>query len=173
MSSIFYSKQEEEEIIEKNIKQLLIDRNIKCNVNLSSIIKNHQIIVDNDFLIGYLNDSKINSLNTIKNNFNHGIIIWDCNKKILPDEKYYNMNIDTFNKNEFMVNVVRSVYVPKHIIVDKNEVLENYPNIRECDFPIIKWDDPIMRYYGARKGDMVKIERNSINGTNIYYRICK
>lgn len=173
MTSIFYSKQNEEEIIENNIKKLLNDRNIKLNINLSSIIKNHQIVVDNGFLIGYLNDSKVNSLNNIKNNFNNGIIIWDCNKKILPDEKYYNMNIDTFNKNEFMINVVSSSYVPKHIKVDKNEILKNYSNIRECDFPVIKWYDPIARYYGIRKGDMVKIERHSINGNNIYYRICK
>lgn len=173
MTSIFYSKKEEEEIIEKNIKQLLIDRNININFNILSIIKNHQLVVNNGFLIGYLNDSKINSLSNLKNNFNKGIIIWDCNKKILPDEKFYNMNIDTFNKQEFRVNIVRSKYVPKHTVVDKAEVLKSYPNIRECDFPIIRWNDPIARYYGIRKGDMVRIERHSINGTNIYYRICK
>lgn len=172
MTSIFYSKQEEEEIIEHNIKLLLKDRNIKFNLNILSIIKNHQILIDNGFLIGYLNDSKLNSLNNIKNNYKKGIIIWDCNKIIPPDEKYYNMNIDTFNKRDFIDNIVRNVLVPKHTIVNKKDVLDAYPNYRECDFPVIKWYDPVMRYYGARKGDLIKIERHSINGNNIYYRIC-
>ena len=60
MSSIFYSTQEEQELIASNIKKMLNDRGVKTSVNLLSIIKNHLITVDNDFLIGYLNDSKMN-----------------------------------------------------------------------------------------------------------------
>lgn len=173
MSSIFYSAQEEQELIASNIKKMLDDRKVKVNVNLMSIIKNHQMVIDNGFLIGYLNDAKVNSVNNIKQDFKEGIIVWDCSKNIKPDEKYYEMNIDTFNKSEFYINVVSSIYVPKHEIVNKEEVLKSYPNIRECDFPVIRWFDPIMRYYGGRIGDMVKIERHGVNGVNIYYRICK
>ena len=57
MSSIFYSTQEEQELIASNIKKMLNDRGVKTNINLLSVIKNHLITVDNDFLIGYLNDS--------------------------------------------------------------------------------------------------------------------
>ena len=57
MTSIFYSLQEEQELIVKNIKQLLTDRNIKINTNLLNLVKNHQLVIDNDFLIAYLNDS--------------------------------------------------------------------------------------------------------------------
>lgn len=174
MTSISYSTQETQEKIASNIKQMLEDRGIKTNVNLLSIIKNHQLVIDKGFLIAYLNDAKMNAINHIKNNeFTSGIIIWDCSKNIKPDEKYYNRNIDTFNKDEFTINVVRSVYVSPHTIVNKQEVLKNYPTIRECDYPVIKWYDPIMRYYGGRIGDMVKIERHGVNGINIHYRICK
>ena len=173
MSSIFYSTQEEQELIASNIKKMLNDRGIKTSVNLLSIIKNHLITVDNDFLIGYLNDSKMNSINNVKQSYSGGIIIWDCSKNIAPDEKYYNMHIDTFNKSEFNINLVSSCYIPKHQIVNKLEVLKNYPNILENDFPVIMWYDPVMRYYGGRKGDMVKIERHTESGINNYYRICK
>lgn len=169
----FYSTQEAQEIIKNNIEKMLKDRGVKINVNLLSIIKNHQLVVDNDFLIGYLNDAKVNSVSNIKQKFSGGIIIWDCSKDIKPDEKYYKMNIDTFNKKEFMVNVVSSTYVPKHEIVNKDEVLKNYPNILEQDFPVILWHDPIMRYYGGRIGDLVRIERHGENGINYYYRLCQ
>ena len=173
MTSIFYSLQEEQELIVKNIKQLLTDRNIKITTNLLNLVKNHQLVIDNDFLIAYLNDSKANIVDSIKKHYDKGIIIWDRSKFIKPDEKYYNMHIDTFNKSEFYINVVRSSYVPKHTIVDKQSVLNSYPTINECDYPVIKWYDPIMRYYGGRIGDMVRIERHTVNGINIYYRICK
>ena len=66
MTSIFYSLQEEQELIVKNIKQLLTDRNIKINTNLLNLVKNHQLVIDNGFLIAYLNDSKANIVDSIK-----------------------------------------------------------------------------------------------------------
>lgn len=175
MTSIFYSTQEEQELIATNIKKMLDDRGVKGfdKSLLLQIIKNHTYKVINGFLVAYLNDAKMSIINTIKEKYDKGIIVWDCSKNIKPDEKYYDMNIDTFNKNEFFINVVSSIYVPKHEIVNKAKVLKSYPNIRECDFPVIKWFDPIMRYYGGRKGDMVKILRHSVNGINVYYRICQ
>lgn len=101
-----------------------------------------------------------------------GIIV--CNNDITPKGKNIidNINIlgdlyiEVFNTTEFIFNKTKHYLVPKHILLSSTEataIIKRYQKI-----PEILVTDPIIKYYGYKRGCIVKILRN--NG-EIYYRI--
>lgn len=71
--------------------------------------------------------------------------------------------IETFSEAEMQYNVTKHEYVPRHIIcsaVKKAQVLKEYSATAE-QIAQIKSSDPVCRYYGAIKGQMIKILRPS------------
>ena len=79
------------------------------------------------------------------------------------------------NKN-MIFNITHHEFVPKHIILSKeeeNEVLDKYStNINKL--PKIFKSDPVARYYGMKSNQICKIIRNSPEvGDYIYYRLVK
>jgi DNA-directed RNA polymerase subunit H (RpoH/RPB5) len=71
--------------------------------------------------------------------------------------------IETFTDSEMQYNVVHHVDVPRHIICStakKAEILKDYSVTAE-QLPQIKTTDPVCRYYGASKGQLIKIVRPS------------
>ncbi len=64
--------------------------------------------------------------------------------------------------------------VPKHEIVPEDkvqQVLEKFGSTLE-KFPQISKDDPAVIEIGAKKGDLIKITRNSpTSGKTIYFRV--
>lgn len=71
--------------------------------------------------------------------------------------------IDPFHESEVQYIVTRSKYVPKHIICGKaktEEILKAY-NVTKAQLPEIQSTDPVIRYIGARKGQIIKIVRPS------------
>lgn len=71
--------------------------------------------------------------------------------------------IETFSEAETQYNVTRHEDVPRHIICSaakKATVLNEY-SITQEQVPQIKMADPVCRYYGAVKGQMIKIVRPS------------
>ena len=82
--------------------------------------------------------------------------------------------IQCFNISELMINITEHVDVPKHILLDEKEkklLLEKY-KIKESQLPKILITDPVAKFYGLRKGDIVKIIRNSENaGKYVTYRV--
>lgn len=64
--------------------------------------------------------------------------------------------------------------VPKHTIMTKSEVeaILEYFGLNLDQFPKIKSSDPIVKEIGARKGDVIRIIRQSpVAGEAIYYRV--
>lgn len=93
-------------------------------------------------------------------------------KQIFVEEKH--LSIEYFKENELYIDKTKHVLVPKHELLDeeeKTELLKIY-NIKELNLPKILSSDPISKYYGAKRGQVFKITRNSEScGETVYYRV--
>ncbi len=134
----------------------------------------------------YIHDSKLN-LNTILTfvetmrqyeKIDSGIIIYSGKltqqAKTKIEEINAQIRVETFTVGELVVNITRHELVPKHILLnpeEKNELLKRY-NIKQSQLPKIFTHDPVAKYLGLKRGDVVKIIRVSETaGKYITYRI--
>ena len=81
-------------------------------------------------------------------------------------------HFELFEENELQYNITKHYLVPKHeLLFEKGskgakEFKEKYSD----KFPIILKTDPISRFYGFNKGDIIKVTRK---GDVVMYRIVK
>ena len=84
------------------------------------------------------------------------------------------LQVECFNISELMVNITEHAYVPKHILLteeEKKELMKRY-RIKESQLPKILHNDPVAKYLGLKRGDVVKIIRSSESaGKYVTYRI--
>jgi len=82
--------------------------------------------------------------------------------------------IEIFNLSELVVNITKHELVPKHTLLskkDRKNLLDRY-KIRDSQLPKILISDPVAKYLGLKRGDVVKITRESETaGRYITYRI--
>ncbi|KAF8339729.1 uncharacterized protein EI90DRAFT_3117513 [Cantharellus anzutake] len=152
--------------------------------NRLNFFTNHQVTVD-DRIFVFFADEKNVSVKLMRRflsileekQIKRGIIIYP--EKMTPSAKKVvtgisDYELEDFEESSLLVNITKHTLVPKHEILtpqEKKELLLKY-RLKETQLPRIQLTDPVARYYGLRRGDVVKITRPSETaGRYASYRI--
>ena len=99
------------------------------------------------------------------------IVIKDCSKKAVKQIITDYINTEFFFEHEMLEDISTKVFIPKHQLLNKDEIKELFSKFNENELSIIYNTDMMARYYNAKVGDVFRIIRPSItSGNSIFYR---
>lgn len=140
-----------------------------------------------DIMVFWLKDQKlgVNMRNIyakmVKKECKNAIVVVDQSithyaKAIIRNLKHINVYVSCYTLKESMINISKHRWVPHHSICtdkEKQRVKKVY-SVSNKQLPGIKTTDPMARHLDARKGQLIRIIRNSDTQKglkSIYYRI--
>lgn len=200
MNSLEMNDEQKLDIILSNIIKMLIERNVINKDNYEKI-KQYVLSQQNDeniYEIPLDDNKKEYGKNIYLNFINQSITTFSKNSNIYAylsnnTNKYVILivnsitqksedgiknkfnNVEVFEKNYFMINLIEHDIVPKHILLTSKEaedIMTEY-NVTKRQMKKIEIIDPVSKYYNAKKGMIFKIyEYSVLAGYNISYRYC-
>jgi len=82
--------------------------------------------------------------------------------------------IETFTQEEVLINITKHKLVPEHTVLsnaEKQQLLKKY-RCKDSQLPKIQVSDPIARFFGVNRGQVMKIKRESETaGHYVTYRL--
>ena len=119
-------------------------------------------------VMGEYNDPEISMILILKEKENSAV------SKELTKDMY--KNVEIFIKRNMLFNISHHTFVPKHIVLTKEqekELLEKY-NTSKSKLPKLLHTDPMAKYYNMRHDQICKIIRKSPEvGESISYRVIR
>ena len=190
--------------VRQTILEMINDRGITIPESENISFEEFEIKYNNKNLDIYINDELINKKiyvyfhNEIKNysksdlknimqkitnqyeDSNIGLILLLRDKENSAITKELNKdlykNVEIFLRKNMIFNITKHDYVPKHILLtrdEEKELLEKY-NTTKGKLPKISKTDPISKYYGMKTDQICKIIRKSPEvGEYVYYRLVR
>lgn len=163
--------------LEDNIKDIISkphdDDVYSVSVN-SQQDKDYLIILLNQKITSITKHSLIGEYIFKDKNVHKIIVITDISPRSRQSIQNNFPKIELFLEKELMFNLVDSIYVPKHQVLNQEEsdaVIKEY-NVTKRQLPRILTVDPVARYYNMQTGQICRITRPSeTSGLSNYYRI--
>lgn len=163
------------------VKTGTLDKESMGFVRMNSVKKKEPIFVSVFFTteqsIGIKHIIKT-SENMIVSKISHCILIYPKGitasaKKFM--EKSSKLKIEAFAEEELLVNITHHSLMPIHQVMSNAEKKKFLSDARLTEYQLsrIQLHDPVARYYGMKRGDLVRIIRRSDTaGKYVTFRIC-
>jgi DNA-directed RNA polymerase I, II, and III subunit RPABC1 len=158
-------------IITENTDEKLIGKRNESKVECKKKDEKICVILSN---ISKFNVDRVEECISFMNSINvkHSIVIYSDTATSTAKtmiEKLDDMKIELFGIDELQHNITKHKLCPEHIKLEQEEA-EKFKKEYGLKFPTILKNDPISRFYGYQRGDVIKVIRK--NGF-ITYRIVR
>ena len=160
--------------IKKCIFEMFSDRGYNYDKNINFELDKFKIYFDNSpcllkFILDDLKSSQIKDIvNSVLDEYE------DSFKTIFVvvihnSFTFNNPKIEILYSKNFRLNITKHILCYKHNLVNGCELEKLKQNVKISNLPIIFENDPMVRWYGWKEGQVCKIHRTS----DFYYRLIK